>query len=470
MKKPATITLLLMLSSIMMAQVSIINGKLEGYKPTDTISVYIQGQNAIDTIKLDKKGTFTISADIKEMTEAMLFLTGRGGEGREHSCCILMQSGKTCNVKLSMSKPNAKGKIKLLTTFSGEDPAMQTYANQFYNIFSISNTLNAEELVKQKSYADCRKYLISIFAPLRETISKIKDNDFVKIANRAMDSQQNNALLNYAIESEKVGKKMESDKDFMNFVNSINKNDTLEADKIASYLQWYQQAHGDKYLPLTGEAAQLKYLGEYIQNKDVRNKVADSYIKTVFFYATFGMSTSAVEFKDLYEQYLKVSTDTTYVKFVNEQLKKIASSAAGKQAVNFALSDINDKNYEFKNMVGNGVVTYIDFWATWCGPCKREIPFLAKMVEYFKYNKKVRIISVSIDEDHNAWKKMVADDKPAWEQYIIPDITNSAAIKDYDISSIPRFMLYDTDGKLYKGSAPRPSEEETKVLIESLIK
>lgn len=470
MKKFLVSSMMLLMSLMVSAQTSTIEGRLKDYKETDTVLVYMQEKGDIDTVKLDNKGRFTYKADVKDLSEALVFLFGRGGEGRDHSCCILVVPGESCGVTLSTSKPDANGKMKLLAEFKGNDSAKQEYANLFYNLISQSSDLTADELVKQASYADCKKHIETILEPLRAAIGKIKDKDFAKQATDAVNSQADNALLSYAVAAQKAGKNMEADNDFMAFVNSIDKNDTLQAGNIVSYLQWYQAAHGDKYLPLTGEAAQLKHLSEYTQNQDVRNKVANSYLQSVFFYASFGVSPSAPDFQGLYEQYLQVSTDTTYTSFVTEQLEKMKMSAAGQEAVNFTLADANDKTCEFKDIVGKGAVTYVDFWATWCGPCKREIPYLATMAEHFKGNDKVRIISISIDADHDAWKKMIGEDKPAWAQYIIPDLTTSEAIKSYDINSIPRFMIFDAEGKLYNGNASRPSQEETTTLIESLIK
>ena len=92
-----------------------------------------------------------------------------------------------------------------------------------------------------------------------------------------------------------------------------------------------------------------------------------------------------------------------------------------------------------------------------------------KLVEHYKDNDRVRVISVSIDTDVAAWKKMIAADKPAWEQYNIPNPDDSEGVKYYNITGIPRFMLFDREGKLYQSSASRPSEESTKTLIDSLL-
>ena len=82
---------------------------------------------------------------------------------------------------------------------------------------------------------------------------------------------------------------------------------------------------------------------------------------------------------------------------------------------------------------------------------------------------KVRIISISIDAQRNQWLNKLEQDNPQWEQYIVPDLQNCPGLTGYNINSIPRFMLFDANGKLFKSTAPRPSSVETRTLIESLI-
>ena len=77
----------------------------------------------------------------------------------------------------------------------------------------------------------------------------------------------------------------------------------------------------------------------------------------------------------------------------------------------------------------------------------------------------VRVNPSSLSELIN---KLEADN-PQWEQYIIPDLENCAGLTGYNIQSIPRFMLFDAQGRLYKSAAPRPSSVETRALIDSLI-
>ena len=101
-----------------------------------------------------------------------------------------------------------------------------------------------------------------------------------------------------------------------------------------------------------------------------------------------------------------------------------------------------------------GRVVFIDLWATWCGPCCAEIPYIEKLVERFKNDGRIRFVSVSVDSNKEAWLKKLETDKPAWKQFLREDFCTL-----YGISGIPRFILIGRDGKIIDPNAPRPSSD-----------
>ena len=105
-----------------------------------------------------------------------------------------------------------------------------------------------------------------------------------------------------------------------------------------------------------------------------------------------------------------------------------------------------------------GKYVYLDIWATWCGPCISEIPFLKKAEEFF-HDKNIVFISISIDilKDLDKWKTMVDNKELGGVQLFADNDWNSDFIKAYGITSIPRFILIDPNGKVVKADAARPS-------------
>ncbi|MDA8596317.1 TlpA family protein disulfide reductase [Flavobacteriaceae bacterium] len=116
-----------------------------------------------------------------------------------------------------------------------------------------------------------------------------------------------------------------------------------------------------------------------------------------------------------------------------------------------------------------GKYVYLDIWAQWCGPCKREIPYLQK-VEAQYHGKNIEFISISIDkkEDYDKWRAMVEDKNLGGVQLLADDAWSSEFIKNYLIRGIPRFILVDPEGKIVTSNAPRPSDEKLVKLFEDL--
>ncbi|MDE6037819.1 MAG: TlpA family protein disulfide reductase, partial [Duncaniella sp.] len=108
----------------------------------------------------------------------------------------------------------------------------------------------------------------------------------------------------------------------------------------------------------------------------------------------------------------------------------------------------------------DGKIVYIDLWATWCGPCCREIPFLEKVVEQYKDNDNVKFISISCDQDKEAWLKKLEKDNPSWPQYIFDEKSGNQFMKAMHANGIPRFFLIGRDGKFILVKATRPSDSK----------
>lgn len=93
-----------------------------------------------------------------------------------------------------------------------------------------------------------------------------------------------------------------------------------------------------------------------------------------------------------------------------------------------------------------GRVTYVDFWASWCGPCRRENPNVVRAWQAYK-DKGFEVFSISLDKDVAKWERAIAQDGLLWPNHV-SDLKgwNSVAASRYGISSIPHAILIDKDG------------------------
>jgi len=124
-----------------------------------------------------------------------------------------------------------------------------------------------------------------------------------------------------------------------------------------------------------------------------------------------------------------------------------------------------------------GKYVYIDIWATWCGPCIREIPSLKKIEHQFK-GKNIEFVSISVDNGrgykgdakaaYQGWKKMVADKDLGGTQLYADNGFESKFVQGYRINAIPRFILIDPQGNIVSADAPRPSNPQLVTLLNEL--
>ena len=179
------------------------------------------------------------------------------------------------------------------------------------------------------------------------------------------------------------------------------------------------------------------------------------------------------QYAEAFESSLNKVTEADFLITEKERIKKTTDSwlerktavdnmpKEGEPAIDFNYPDIEGNKFSLASFKGK--LVYVDVWATWCGPCKAEIPSLQKL-ETDYHGKDITFMSVSVDTDKEAWEKMVADKELGGVQLWADGW--SKITKDYAIFGIPRFMLFDTEGNVISTNAPRPSSEDIRELLD----
>jgi thiol-disulfide isomerase/thioredoxin len=169
----------------------------------------------------------------------------------------------------------------------------------------------------------------------------------------------------------------------------------------------------------------------------------------------------------------KKSIDENYNGVVKYYKMNYEANLAKSKLVNTMSPSFNYDNYaggKTKLEDFKGKYVYIDVWATWCGPCRAEIPSLKKIEEKY-HDKNISFVSISVDvqKDLEKWKALIKDKELGGVQLFADNNWNSQFIKEYGINSIPRFILIDPTGKIVSADAARPSSAEIQVQLDALL-
>ncbi len=149
--------------------------------------------------------------------------------------------------------------------------------------------------------------------------------------------------------------------------------------------------------------------------------------------------------------------DLEYVKSFRARVNDLKRLAVGTEAPDLVLKDIEDNPIKLSDFKGK--VVLIDFWASWCGPCRVENPNVVRVYQEYK-DKGFEIFGVSLDKSKEAWKEAIQQDKLDWKHGSELAFWNSSFVKTYDLQSIPMTYLVDKDGIIIAKGLRGPSLEE----------
>jgi peroxiredoxin len=152
---------------------------------------------------------------------------------------------------------------------------------------------------------------------------------------------------------------------------------------------------------------------------------------------------------DLNQHFAKNKTVTTLVAQFNQMLQqnqtKSATVGEGSMAPEIVMPDVNGQSFALSSLRGKYVL--VDFWASWCGPCRGENPNVEAAYNKFK-DKNFTIVGVSLDKDKKAWIDAIKADHLTWIEISDLKEWNSDAVTLYNLESIPSNVLIDPTGKI----------------------
>jgi len=179
-----------------------------------------------------------------------------------------------------------------------------------------------------------------------------------------------------------------------------------------------------------------------------KNFIRENNSSVVAPFILYNQLASSLDYKQLKELTDTLSPelkDSEYMSKLDEILNKKAKTALGAVATDFTMKDTEGNDFTLSSLRGKYVL--IDFWASWCSPCRSENPNVVKAYNSYK-DKGFDIVGVSLDKDKAAWIKAIKDDNLTWHHVSDLKFWNNVVARTYGVQSIPYNLLLDKEGKI----------------------
>lgn len=180
------------------------------------------------------------------------------------------------------------------------------------------------------------------------------------------------------------------------------------------------------------------YYKEFIPN-NISNYIGFMYFLTYYdLFSTEQQKKLLKEIPDIYKKDKEILN-------IHNSIIAAENTCIGKKFIEIEMCNPEGKNIKLSDIIARNKITMIDFWASWCGPCRAEMPSVVEAYKLYKH-KGLEIVGISLDDNHNKWEKAIKDLGLKWLQ--ISDLKGwkSKGAQLYNIKSIPSTILINQKG------------------------
>ena len=421
----------------------------------DGSEMFLNQGRTRDTIEIAEDGTFVYETESEKAISANLTY------GRKRAS-LWLSPGKTLELTADVNDWEQS------LGFGGDLQTVHEYliakgiVQMGWGINYMANFQKAPEQFKAS-----RDSLQGVFVDLLEEFkSQGLDREFVDVEQMSLQYTEYGDLNNYPRNHEYYAKveNLELPNDWYDFTSDMDLDDPLllEVNEAMYFLSSWVNTEAPKVAGLGDDAwGTPELLAAKLDFIDAKFSLAEMVEKFKFEnlnqHLDGGPPTGA---EDAIAGYLAASTNEENKKTIKEKKDAWASIEVGQVAPTWTLPDIDGKTMSLADFKGKYV--YIDFWATWCGPCIAEIPDYRELVKEYA-DRNIVFVSISVDKDKPKWEEMVKAEKFDWVQLHDAEMMND----DYLVRYIPTFVLIDTEGKIIDPRAPRPSEPKLRKMLDA---
>lgn len=429
-----------------------IAGKISNYSGS---VAYLMSKSVVDTIHLTD-GAFVFK---KTITEPQMF-TMRMARNRFN---LYLIPGDSSYVEYSFSDPKpvfSGDNAQFLNSIRGLDAEIGNVMKQWRDVYTLgfSDFNSRIDSLKLKLFAS----LDTVKGEVKNAVDLESSRIEYGLLKLRLNYPQMNAYVSQAeFDADKADYSMLDSFNpniaahlmFSDYCEIVNQYVGIKLEKIEEY-KTVKDADAEVRLPVTFKLIDSLIITDPVVRDFVKMNMLNEEVSYGKFY-TLG---------DVVNSYVASCSVAEYANSIKKTFSEKMKIAPGEIAPAIVGQTTDGKTVTLESFRGS--LVYVDFWATWCGPCRGELPYLETLQDDYK-GKNIVFISLSVDDDEDAWLKMVKEKKMKGVQLHAKGAWNSDAAKGYQVKAIPTFVLISADGHLITPAAPRPSDEAVRALFDA---
>jgi thiol-disulfide isomerase/thioredoxin len=433
---------------------TVITGKIENARDKVVTIIY---NTQTDTVSLNENGEFTAKLLLSEPAHVVVV------NGINHARIYAFPQTK---IKFSANYEDFNSTIK----FEGDNPEVNTYlAKQVKLILGLN--INSEKFLYAPDYSTFSASLKELSDGFNKNLSEFESKhsdyaDFVILEKERLKVINGTLLITFYTPLINVKQKrdeIEADLDQIIASTDLNNPQIIEFYEFRQYAQnlvayKLNKKLRDQNIELTSAESYAKeyfvVLEELFFDKVILEELYYHFMKD--FMAFYGAETVLEQ----YSRYKQISANKKRLGELDKIFSEYDKLSAGNPSVEWSFPDANEKIYSLSSFRGKYV--YIDVWASWCGPCKQEIPHFKSLKEKFK-GRNIEFVAISVDESKKDWLSAIESSQLTGIQLWAAGWENPLC-DFFKITGIPRFILIDKNGKIINANADRPSGDIEEVL------
>ncbi len=262
----------------------------------------------------------------------------------------------------------------------------------------------------------------------------------------------------YEMHKYHTGKDPVIDESFYNYMKDVNLNDSslMQLQYYKSFVSNYIYYTSIKKFQNSIELPMDKYTLTNIMLNSTSHEIKNQRIRDYITHDLIVEQAKLLQVDSInLALYMELCNNQDYINEVENIYHELKSLMPGNNAPDFTLYDSNNKEYKLSDFKGKYL--FIDVWGAFCGPCKKEAPYLNQIEHDYK-GKNIEFIGVCFENNSEIWQKRIEEFNLGGLQLRAKDSWNSKFRMDYQIPWVPTYILIDKEGRFIDARAPKPSE------------